>query len=225
MGRRVRRLTDRPILRTAGRERIVAGRRLLASAALLVCAGSSFAGVTPPPGWEPIGWKTEAYEVRLAPGEGRGGTDCVVLRTLAEPAERSFAGVRQPLLAGPYRGASVRLRAWLRSEEITGRGGLYVRIDGKRHEILAIDNMRHRAVKGTIPWRRYEVVLEVPEEAVEVAFGVYLWGRGTLWADDFTFERLDPEPEPGPETGDGASPPPSGNDAASPEVSPGGGSP
>lgn len=192
MGRRVHRLTDHLIRREGRRGRIAPGRLLLASAALLVVTGAAFAGVTPPPGWEPIGWKTEAYEVRLAPGEGRGGTDCVVLRTVAEPAEKSFAGVRQPLLAGSYRGATIRLRAWLRSEEITGRGGLYLRIDGKRHEILAIDNMRYRAVRGSTPWRRYEVVLEVPEEAVEVAFGVYLWGRGTLWADDFSVERIDP---------------------------------
>jgi len=225
MGRRAHRRRDHPSLRVGSVRRVVPGRRLLASAALLVAAGAAFAGVTPPPGWEPIGWKTDAYEVRLAPGEGRAGTDCVVLRTVADPAEKSFAGVRQPLLAGPYRGASIRLRAWLRSEEITGRGGLYVRIDGKQHEMLAIDNMRYRAVKGSTPWRRYEIVLEVPEEAVEVAFGVYLWSRGTLWADDFTVERLASEPEPGSETGGAASGPPAGDDGSPPEVAPGGSSP
>ena len=207
MGRRAHRLRDRPILRAGPTGRAVPGRRLFVSLALLIVAGAAFAGVAPPPGWEPIGWKTEAYEVRLAPGEGRDGTDCLVLRTVSEPAEKSFAGVRQPLFAEPYRGASVRLRAWLRSEEISGRGGLYVRIDGEQHQMLAIDNMRYRAVTGSTPWRRYEVALDVPEEAEEVAFGVYLWGRGTLWADDFTIERIDPAPTPdAPAPGPGDAP-------------------
>jgi len=206
MGRRAHRRRDHPFPWAGRLGRIVAARCLLASAALLAVASAAFAGVKPPPGWESIGWKTDAYEVRLAPGEGRGGTDCVLLRTVADPVEKSFAGIRQPLRADPYRGANVRLRAWLRSEEITGRGGLYLRIDGEQHEMLAIDNMRYRAVKGSTPWRRYEAVLEVPEEAVEVTFGVYLWGRGTLWADDFQIERIDPPPtsgEPPPGPGDG----------------------
>lgn len=46
------------------------------------------------------------------------------------------------------------------------------------------DNMPARSVKGTTDWKQYEVVLDVPTEAVSVIIGTFLSGKGQMWAGD-----------------------------------------
>ncbi|KAB2352595.1 hypothetical protein [Actinomadura rudentiformis] len=46
--------------------------------------------------------------------------------------------------------------------------------------MLAFDNMGDRPVRGTADWQRYEVVLDVPRAAVNVAYGVLLVGAGVV---------------------------------------------
>jgi hypothetical protein len=53
------------------------------------------------------------------------------------------------------------------------------------------DNMDSRPITNTADWRRYEIVLDVPQSATSIAFGFFLWGSGTVWADDFKLERVD----------------------------------
>jgi hypothetical protein len=45
---------------------------------------------------------------------------------------------------------------------------------------------------------RYEIVLDVPQDSVAVAFGFFLFGGGEVWADDFKLERV---PDTTPLTG------------------------
>jgi hypothetical protein len=173
-------------------------RRILLRAATgcLVLLATS-AQIDPPPGWDRVGRGLDAYEVSLDPGGGRGGSDCVLVETVREPAERSFAGVQQVVPADPYRGGRLRVSAWVRTEDVTGWAAIYLRIngrkraDGPRREILAIDNMSDRRIRGTSGWRRHDVVLDVPEEATEVAFGAFLNGAGAMRADDFELELVD----------------------------------
>ena len=42
---------------------------------------------------------------------------------------------------------------------------------------------------GTTNWERYSLVLDVPERTQDIAFGMFLDGKGEVWAEDF---RLDP---------------------------------
>jgi hypothetical protein len=68
----------------------------------------------------------------------------------------------------------------MKSEEVTGWAGLWMRVD-KGKEVVAIDNMQGRAIKGTTSWQRYEVVLDVPKDATGVAFGILLTDTGQVW--------------------------------------------
>ena len=36
----------------------------------------------------------------------------------------------------------------------------------------------------------FEIVLDVPKNAVNVAFGFKLYGKGVVWADDFNLEEV-----------------------------------
>ena len=60
-------------------------------------------------------------------------------------------------------------------------------IDG---ELLGFDNMMPRAVKGTTDWKRYEVVLDVLPETVNIFFGTLLSGSGRVWVDDLKLETV-----------------------------------
>jgi len=44
-------------------------------------------------------------------------------------------------------------------------------VDKGKETGVAFDNMQDRAIKGTTDWRRYEVVLDVPEDATGIAPG------------------------------------------------------
>jgi hypothetical protein len=48
-----------------------------------------------------------------------------------------------------------------------------------------------RPINGTTDWRRYEVVLDVAEEARAIAFGVLLVGAGTAYISDARLETVD----------------------------------
>jgi hypothetical protein len=61
--------------------------------------------------------------------------------------------------------------------------------DSKQFEMpLAFDNMADRPIKGTISWRGYDVVLDVPAGATGIAFGILLAGPGTVWLSSAKFE-------------------------------------
>ena len=48
--------------------------------------------------------------------------------------------------------------------------------------------LRHWPVRGTSEWKKYELTLDVPSEAVNIAFGAIVAGKGQAWVDDYSFE-------------------------------------
>ena len=63
-------------------------------------------------------------------------------------------------------------------------------MDGPDKEMLGFYNMDDRPVTGTTDWKRYDVVLDVPEKTVAIAFGFFLNGKGEVWANDFKLEGV-----------------------------------
>jgi hypothetical protein len=66
-----------------------------------------------------------------------------------------------------------------------------MRVDAhKTSRPLSFDIMQDRSVKGTSDWNKYEIVLDVPEEAYKIAFGALLSGTGQIWFEKFSFEEV-----------------------------------
>jgi len=63
-----------------------------------------------------------------------------------------------------------------------------MRVDGPETSPVAFDNMAKRTIRDNNDWSRYEIVLDLPAEAVQIAYGVILGGRGRLWVDDLMLE-------------------------------------
>ena len=147
------------------------------------------AQAVPPPGWWVSGRAMTGYEVRVDAGRGRDGGDCLRIEGW-KPGANSFISVSQFIDATQWSGQRLRVSGWIRVESVEGWSGLWMRLDDETHKPLAFDNMEHRPIRGTAGWRRHEVILDVPEKAAEVAFGLLLSGRGTVYLDDVTLEPV-----------------------------------
>jgi C-terminal processing protease CtpA/Prc len=82
-----------------------------------------------------------------------------------------------------FAGETIVLRGFLRTEEVSGFVGLWMREDGETPG-LAFDNMESRQLKGTTGWKEYSITLPLKPEAKQLFFGVLLAGTGKAWADD-----------------------------------------
>jgi len=149
------------------------------------------AGTPPGSDWLVGGSRPQDYRVELEPKGGRLGTAAALIQgAVAEP--RGFVSLMRHVDAAPYRGGRLRLRAWLKSEDLAGWAGLWMRVDDLDGslKVLAFDNMGDRRIEGTTGWRSYDVVLEVPEAADQVYYGALVEGRGRLWVDEVTLEPV-----------------------------------
>lgn len=141
-------------------------------------------------GWALTGTRPDAYEVRC----DEVFTDCAIpiLRTRAFKSEPFGMGsLTHSESAEPWRGHRVEVRAELRPGAVDGWAGLWMRVDGPDGKVLAFDNMQNRALRGTSAFQWYSVVLDVPEEAVSLTFGVMLHGPGAVFIRELKFDEVE----------------------------------
>ena len=82
-----------------------------------------------------------------------------------------------------FTGSRIEFRGWLRTEDVSGWAGLWLREDGEGRA-LEFDNMQARGLKGTTDWKQYSITLRLNPEARTMVFGALLTGTGKLWVDD-----------------------------------------
>jgi len=146
---------------------------------------------------EAAGWTLagEGYTFAVDRQEKQGGERSLRI-TCRKPGQSGTATQTFPVEEA--RGKFLRLIGYLRTENVTGgQAGLWLRVDGP-DGVLRSDNMFFRGATETQPWRRYDALVDVPEEAVGVVFGAALSGEGMAWVDTLSFELWDadaPMPE------------------------------
>jgi hypothetical protein len=166
------------------------GKRALRTAVGLLCMGIFLlagelgkARADQPKGW---GGGGDGYELSRNEAEKHAGKASGSVKSTGEGAE-GFGTLTQAFAADTYRGKRLRMTAYVKTDGVEGWSGLWMRIDGKEKTGLAFDNMMGRPVKGTTDWKKYEVVLDVPEEAEAIFFGYLVAGKGQGWVDDIVF--------------------------------------
>ncbi|MEA2602258.1 MAG: erythromycin esterase [Acidobacteriota bacterium] len=93
--------------------------------------------------------------------------------------------------AAEFAGRHIRLTGWIRTEDVDfpagadAGTGLWWRADGEDEE-LALANSE--AGRGTTPWTRYTLEMDVPAETKTIFFGVFLAGSGRAWFDSLGLE-------------------------------------
>jgi hypothetical protein len=156
------------------------------------------------PGWWHAGTNPAGYLIGIDRAVKHGGRASARLKANGA-SPRGFGSLMQVSSAADYRGKRVRMSAWVKCENVVRRSGLWLRIDGPSGDPskpLASDAMQGRGIVGTRDWQRYEIVLAVAPDAVNIAFGADLSGSGILWLDDVQLEELgDGAPAAGPHSG------------------------
>jgi len=87
------------------------------------------------------------------------------------------------VLAADFAGKTIEWRGFLRTEDVSGYTGLWLREDGDTPG-LAFDNMQGQQLNGTHDWKEYSITLPLRPEAKQIYFGVLTAGTGKAWADD-----------------------------------------
>lgn len=82
-----------------------------------------------------------------------------------------------------FAGATLELRGFLRTEDVSNFAGLWMREDDDTGSV-AFDNMQRRQLKGTSEWAEYSIVLPLNKAAKRLTFGILASGVGKVWADD-----------------------------------------
>ncbi len=153
----------------------------------LVLGGSWTAHCGAPKGWFIAGSHPKEYEMSVDRDVVRSGRASAHLKSNASKTS-GFGTLMQTFQADAFQGKRVRLSGFARSKDVSDWAGLWMRVDGPRGEALAFDNMQQRAIKATTDWTRYEIVLDVPAQAEQIACGLLLTGRGEAWMDDLKLE-------------------------------------
>jgi hypothetical protein len=145
---------------------------------------TGYAHAAPPPGWFATGNAKDNYDMGTQLGDLGPGDNNAYIRAVKD--SKGFGGMMQVVSAEAYRNQRVRLSGYLKTKD-AGWAGLWMRVDGASRGI-AFDNMQDRAPHGNSDWQLYTIVLDVPSDALDIAFGFLLDGNGEALADNFKLE-------------------------------------
>lgn len=153
-------------------------------------SASSKDGVCQIAGWFMSGSQPSLYSACLDDKIFKTGSRSArMINAVKNPS--GFGTLMQGMDADEYVGKRLAMNIWIKTEGVDGWAAAWMRVDGakgRRGRSLAFDNMMNRLIKGTTEWKKYQIVLDVPEGASKVAFGLMLSGRGKVWIDKVEFK-------------------------------------
>src|SRR5262249_39986119 len=68
------------------------------------------------------------------------------------------------------------------------QGGAWLWMNVHNQTKWVLDNMQNRLIRGNLDWERHEIVLDVPQDSINIGFGVAMAGKGQAWFDDLQFD-------------------------------------
>ena len=140
--------------------------------------------------WFKVGSAPKQYENFIDSSNQHNGKSIVTLKSV-DANINGFGALMQNMKPEKYLGKRVRMTGYFKSKDVMGWAGFWFRVDqsGSEHS-LSFDNMNDRPIKGTTDWKKYEIVLDVPDNASNIAFGALINGTGQIWIDNVNFEMV-----------------------------------
>jgi hypothetical protein len=171
-----------------------AWKKSLTKLVVLAALAAGPAGAAPPEKGKalPVGWYVtesapQLYEAGVDTTNPCEGTRSAFLRSRSSAG--GYGTFMQAFAAQDFRGKRLRFSATVRTQDVKGWAGLWMRVEGADpKQPLGFDNMQSRALVGSVGCKRYEVVLDVPQEATTIMAGLLLSGTGQAWLDGVLFE-------------------------------------
>jgi len=148
-----------------------------------------------PNGWFKAGSQPQHYDMGVEKGAGLDGKNAATIKSTKKRIN-GFGTLMQNCLPDKYLGERVRMTAMVKTKDVTTWAGIWMRVDEQVAKTnISFDNLKDgkedRSIKGTTNWKKYEIVLDVPFEATNIAYGALLVGTGQVWFDDVKFEIID----------------------------------
>lgn len=115
--------------------------------------------------------------------------------TAADLGGSNFVATSQRIDAKPFRGQTIRLSAFVKTEELGegSAGQLWMRIDRESGETGGFDNMDDRPITSET-WEENEITLKVDEDAQAIFAGLIVSGQGKVWMDDAALKVVEDKP-------------------------------
>ncbi len=162
----------------------------------------------------PRAWTSRsAAELAVVTDEKHGGARSLRIRAAAG----DFRAASTKHDAKPFAGKRVRVRGWIKTDQVADGAALWLRVDAGAAGAAAFDNMYDRRVTGTAAWTAAAVEVDVPADGQTLIVGVMMFGSGTAWFDDLALEVTEVAP-PAPIAIEGTVTDPAGAPAAGAEV-------
>lgn len=118
-------------------------------------------------------------------------------QTVEETYPNNFAFLmHEGFVADDYHGKRLRMVAYACSEDVE-QGFFNLHVNGPLHDgegvgrSMYMTSNQHEPMEGTSDWKRYELVIDVPADAMSIQCGFNLMGSGKVWLDGFQFEEVD----------------------------------
>ena len=145
--------------------------------------GGFESGGTTPTGWSALG-TDERHRATWETTGGHSGR-CVKVEVDAG-AEPMWVQWNQPSIPVTP-GRTYKVSGWVRAENIAGRAGWYVHVNGDKPQLIS---KVFDAGEGTFGWKQVSATFTAPAAAKSAIIGTVLHGTGRAWFDDATFETL-----------------------------------
>lgn len=159
----------------------------LAASSLWVVASESVSKLPAP--WFVSGERPSSYVAGVDHAETVSGKGAKFLRYGAG-ADDSWASMMQSVSAEHYRGRRLRFQAMIKTRDVSNWAGLWMRVDSDSRYSASFYNSQNRPLKGSQDWQLRSVVLDVPQDAHTVSFGLINAGGGTVWIDQLSMETV-----------------------------------
>jgi erythromycin esterase-like protein len=97
-------------------------------------------------------------------------------------AQQEFGVATGSLPVEKARGKKLKYSGWIKTEGVQGFAGLWCRADGPNGPV-AFNNMEAKKIDGTRDWENHSIEFDIPDETVNINFGVIMPGTGKAWFD------------------------------------------
>ncbi|MCJ8275043.1 MAG: hypothetical protein MJK04_37280 [Psychrosphaera sp.] len=162
--------------------------KMLLGISVLMCF-SSFAAVPDPfTGWGKAGYNTDQYQTGFLEKLKDSGRQLGFIKSL-DPSKRGFGTLMRTAGIEQFKGKRIELVTYIKTSKARSAGAWF-RVNGEK-VTLAFDNMSDRRIRGTKDWQKVSLVLDIPEDAVSVSYGILLEGDGKVWFQKPTFDIVD----------------------------------
>jgi len=147
------------------------------------------------------------YEVVIDTATAYQGQASASIMPISADMYTKNGAISYKMAADELRGKRVRYSAYVKAEDVNN-AGLWMEMHGtmevpgvdgpmRTNEFFAlryVDLSMWNPIEGTVDWDRYEVVVDVPEEAEFILFGLIVWSKqGRVWLDDVQLEIVGDE--------------------------------